>query len=113
MAWGATRASFETPRNFTDAKGTQCQRSFACRDNDEAREELQVQLKRWLLAGLTIDRNPDPLGDLSRAEHMQNWPHSLGSGSTADIERFGDLAVEQRGVLTPEQRVELKAILRI
>ena len=74
---------------------------------------LEVQLKRWLLAGLTIDRNPDPSQDMSRAAHMSIWPTSLGAGSIADIERFGDLAVEQRGVLTPEQRVELKAILHI
>ena len=113
MAWGATRASVETPRNYTDAKGTQCQRCLSCLDTDEAREVLQVQLKRWLLAGLTIDRNPDPSQDRSRAEHMEIWPGSLGAGSIADIERFGDLAVEQGGVLNHEQRVELKAILHI
>ena len=71
-------------------------------------------LKRWLIAGLTIDEHdPDEDSNESRKKHMNIWTLHLADGSPAELERFAQLAEEQGGVLTAEQKAEVKAILKL
>ena len=78
----------------------------------ETPEQLRLHFLRYLVAGLSIAPGP-ALTDSSRDAHMQIDPRSLQHGSLEFLERFGRLAEAQDGMMTDEQRTEIRTVLRL
>ena len=98
-------------RNFWDSDSTQCQREFVLQTG-ETPDQLRLHFLRYLIAGLCIVPGA-PHTDCSRDAHMAIDPRALQHGSLEFLERFGQLAEAQDGIMTDEQRAEIRTVLRL